>query len=212
MSKTNNDASDAVYRYNAKGQRVSKQVKQANGRYKTLHFHYDHNNQLIAETDEHGKPVKDYLYTGGTRVAMVDYEASQGGVHIVYIHNDHLGTPKLMTDANQAVTWRSEVLPFGEQLASISDMMQKHQFPGQYSDAESGFNYNYFRDYDPSIGRYVQSDPIGLLGGVNTFGYGYSNPCGSVKRVGLLYPYPNVFTPPNNPIGSLCTYRPILGS
>ena len=50
------------------------------------------------------------------------------------------------------------------------------RFPGQNYDAETGTHYNYFRDYDPTIGRYEQSDPIGLQGGLNTYVYVANDP------------------------------------
>lgn len=60
------------------------------------------------------------------------------------------------------------------------------RFPGQYADAETALNQNWFRDYDPTIGRYIQSDPLGLVGGTNTYAYAASNPVRFSDPMGLL--------------------------
>jgi RHS repeat-associated protein len=81
-----------------------------------------------------------------------------------------------MTDASQALVWDAQFDPFGEEVLIAGAATHPTRFPGQYADPETGFSYNYFRDYDPTIGRYVQSDPIGLDGGINTFEFVISNP------------------------------------
>ena len=64
------------------------------------------------------------------------------------------------------------------------------RFPGQYYDPETILHYNYFRDYDPTTGRYIESDPIGLEGGVNTYAYGEGNPLKNIDPDRMIIPLP----------------------
>lgn len=107
-----------------------------------------------------------------------------------FFHNDHLGTPQAVTDTSQQVVWQGEYDPFGEVTETVSLVEQNLRFPGQYFDGETGLHYNYFRDYDPSIGRYVESDPIGLGGGINTYAYVGSSPINLADPLGLSPPKP----------------------
>ncbi|MBK8971287.1 MAG: RHS repeat-associated core domain-containing protein [Hahellaceae bacterium] len=91
----------------------------------------------------------------------------------------------MVTDQSQAVVWQTEQTPFGEVTQTTGTLAQPLRFPGQYADPETGYSYNYFRDYDPSVGRYVQSDPIGLDGGINTYGYVLQNPLSFTDIFGL---------------------------
>ncbi|MCH7958182.1 MAG: RHS domain-containing protein, partial [Proteobacteria bacterium] len=103
----------------------------------------------------------------------------------LYVHTDHLGTPRKMTDDSRAVVWDAEYRPFGEADSITGTAANDNRFPGQSFDAETGLHYNYFRDYDPTLGRYIQSDPIGLAGGLNTYGYVGGNPVNAVDPEGL---------------------------
>src|SRR5690349_23570506 len=111
---------------------------------------------------------------------------------LYYLHADHLNTPRLLTDQNQAVVWRwDQTEPFGDSMG-VGSMGRDGfvvtvplRFPGQYFDKETNLNYNYFRDYDPAIGRYVESDPIGLAVGINTYTYVDGNPLSFTDPLGL---------------------------
>lgn len=66
-------------------------------------------------------------------------------------------------------------------------------FPRQCFDGETGLNQNWNRDYGPTIGRYVQSDPVGLMGGIDTFTYANGNPITNTDRDGLqVLPLPSL--------------------
>jgi RHS repeat-associated protein len=67
-----------------------------------------------------------------------------------------------MTDGTGAVVWSAEYKPFSETISITGTITNNLRFPGRYFDAETGLNYNYYREYNPIIGRYVEADPIGL--------------------------------------------------
>ena len=125
-------------------------------------------------------------------VRLVPAPAADG----YYVHADRLGSPQAMTDDAQQEVWRIDTRPFGEVEALTWTVENNQRFPGQYEDAESGYSYNWFRDYEPALGRYLQSDPIGLMGGVNTFAYVEGNPVGAVDPAGLD-PESDQFSRPN---------------
>ena len=135
-------------------------------------------------------PEVELLGSGGSlsadAVRFVDaVSATAAPTNVSYVHTDHLGTPRKLTDAAANTVWDHQTTPFGETvaLAGLADVNLR--FPGQYFDQESGLHYNYFRDYDPSTGRYIESDPIGLAGGINTYAYVGGNPVNFSDPYGL---------------------------
>jgi RHS repeat-associated protein len=90
-----------------------------------------------------------------------------------------------MTDGAGVVKWSADYKPFGEVNITTNDITNNLRFPGQYYDAETGLIYNYRRDYNPIIGRYIESDPIGLKGGINLYAYVDNNPIRFTDPLGL---------------------------
>jgi len=118
------------------------------------------------------------------------------GVDVYYVHADHLNTPRRVTDPtdSDSIVWRWDSEPYGATAADedpdndATDFVYNLRFPGQYFDQETGLHYNYFRDYDAVTGRYIQSDPIGLAGGINTYAYANGNPGAFTDPLGLQPP------------------------
>jgi len=94
----------------------------------------------------------------------------------------------LGTDTAQTTVWQWESPAFGNAEPQIEGVVVNLRFPGQYADEESGLYYNWNRYYDPQLGRYVTSDPIGLGGGLNTYGYALGNPIRFYDPYGLWVP------------------------
>ena len=110
---------------------------------------------------------------------------------IYSLHNDHLGTPMVMTDESGTIIWRATYDPFGR--ATVNEdpdgdgahITMNVRFPGQYYDQETGCHYNLNRYYCPDIGRYLTADPIGLKAGLNSYSYTENNPVKNTDRYGL---------------------------
>lgn len=131
----------------------------------------------------------------GTSVPL-SVTVGANGVAVYYLHTDHLNTPRLVMDEQNVVVWRSLPLaePFGNSPPEEDPdgngvpFSMNLRFPGQYADQETNLNQNTFRDYNPQLGRYIQSDPIGLRGGINTYGYVGGNPLSRTDPRGLDNP------------------------
>jgi RHS repeat-associated protein len=168
---------DTTYVYNALGQRVKKSggvIASA------IYFVYDEAGHLVGEYDSSGNLIQETVWLGDTPVATL--RPNGGSVDVFYVHTDQLNTPrKVSRPSDNALRWRWDPTPFGEGApdqdpASVGQFVYNLRFPGQHFDVESNLNYNYFRDYDPAVGRYVESDPIGLDGRINTYLYAEASP------------------------------------
>jgi len=170
-----------TYKYDYDNKRVSKSVNGV-----TTYFIYD-SHKLLGEYKEDGEPIKEYIYYNDIPVALIQDDT------IYYIYSDHLNTPRRVATAQEnKIIWSWESKPFGETKPN-EDVDEDNttftlnlRFPGQYFDKETNTHYNINRDYNPVTGRYIQSDPIGFDGGVNTYLYVGANPLVNIDVEGKL--------------------------
>ena len=126
-----------------------------------------------------------------TTSAPANITVNAGVAKLHFIQVDHLNTPRLVADAAGTTVWKwDQTEPFGsnpadENPGGFGTFDLPLRLPGQYFDKETNVHYNYFRDYDAALGRYIQSDPIGLAGGLNTYAYAASHPTSASDFFGL---------------------------
>jgi RHS repeat-associated protein len=173
---------ETEYGYNGLGQRISKREFDASGQ-QTAFWRYGYlpGGQLSFETNPDNPGVPRYYIWLGSQLIGLIHEGERFAVH-----TDHLGRPEAVTNAAGTRVWHAENHAFERRVLSSSLPRGLNiGFPGQYWDAESGLFYNHFRTYDPHTGRYTQSDPIGLAGGLNTYAYVGGNPISYIDPLGL---------------------------
>ncbi len=179
------------YIYNGRGEQVRKYASGTTNEYSL----YDELGQWLGEYDDSGAPVQQIVWLDNLPVGVL--AGASTSQKLYYVEADALGSPRVVVDpvrgASGTAVWAWNLTgeafgntapnqdPDGDSTQFVFDM----RFPGQRFDAVSGLNYNYFRDYDPSTGRYNEPDPIGLIGGVSLYGYVGGNPLKAIDPYGL---------------------------
>lgn len=165
------NAGGMAYYVNPEGQRLRK-----TGTAGTTYFAPDQGGSLLAE-NPNGAWI-DYVWLNGRLIGRM------AGGQAYAIHDDQVGRPEAVTDASQNVVWRAQNFAFTQNVI-VANVTFNLGFPGQYYDAETSAWNNGFRDYESGLGRYVESDPIGLVGGINTYAYVGGSPLKYVDPFGL---------------------------
>jgi len=158
----------ASYIYNHLNQRVSKQV---NGQ-TAEHFIYNELGQFAGKYQ--GSQYREYIYLNGMPLVLIDGDLNIQDTIVSFVASDHLGRPEIVTSKTGEIVWQANNHAFGRDIL-VEKIKLNLGFPGQYYDAEKDSWYNWHRDYDANLGRYLQSDPIGISGGINTYLYSNAN-------------------------------------
>jgi RHS repeat-associated protein len=195
---------DTSYVYNALGQRVKKSGGVITS---PIYFVYDEAGHLVGEYDSTGALIQETVWLGDIPVATLRPKPD-GAVDVFYVHTDQRDTPrKVSQPSDNQLRWKWDPTPFGEGLpnenpASLGAFKYNLRFPGQYFDVETNLSYNYFRDYDPAVGRYVQSDPLLLPNRFLTDDFAFFVPV-LIETPSWLHPYAYVRSQPINDVDEL---------
>ena len=157
----------ATYRYDAMGRQVTRTLVPSGV---TIHSVFDSQGRRIAEyTESTGAIIREYVWMDWEPVAVIE-----GGV-IYLIRADHIGRPSFATTLAGTKVWSAVYLPFGGVHVTTGAPIDA-RFPGQWFQTEAGLYQNWMRDYDPTTGRYIEADPLGLVDGASVYGYAGGNP------------------------------------
>jgi len=173
----------ATFAYDWEGQRIT---KTDSGSSSPVLYSYAPDGSVIAENNS--GVVTDYVYADGRPIAVLHPTTTPTSNQVAYILADRLGTPQSVSNSGGSTVWSATYQPFGTTVTLAPSISMSLRFPGQVADGETGFSYNMNRDYAPSIGRYVEIDPIGLTGGPNGFSYTGNSPVLQFDRYGLCSP------------------------
>ena len=184
------------YKYDPFGRRISKRCTSHNKPGMDFHWNGD---QLTDEipVGSDGKPDDEnairWIYEPGSFTPLARYE--KGQLH--YAVTDTVGRIQELLTEDGTIVWQGKQQLWGrEESANDANVSCRLRFPGQYEDEETGLYYNRFRYYDCETGQYISPDPIGLLGGLNPYGYA-SNSLKYIDPLGLSN-LPVTYYPPND--------------